>query len=329
MQVPPEPEASSRFSRRGEGGRGKTPAFELKGMVAPLTVLRLRSSDVALIERQLRLKVAEMPQFFQDAPVLLDLGALGPSAAKLPFGELASILRGCKMVPVAVTQAEDETRSRAAAAGFGYVAPSVPRAAGRPNGAALPHNGGPTSTVASAEAPALSSRENADTRPATLASEAAAPTASPSASASRLPGASSTTPAPAASAPPEEKTSTGASATSSPRPHSHRPPVVIRQPVRSGQIIYAEATDLVILAPVNPGAEVVADGHVHIYATLRGRAVAGAQGMTDARIFCQKLEPELVAIAGAYLLSDDIPVDRRGKPAQIHLEDGVCRVLAL
>jgi septum site-determining protein MinC len=105
--------------------------------------------------------------------------------------------------------------------------------------------------------------------------------------------------------------------------------LVVRQPVRSGQTIYAEGTDLVILAPVNSGAEVIADGHVHIYSTLRGRAVAGARGMTDARIFCQKLDAEFVAIAGAYVLSDDLRPEHRGKPVQIYLEDGVCRVAAL
>jgi len=256
-------------------------------MVAPLTVLRLRSSDVGLIERQLRLKVAEMPQFFQDAPVLLDLGALGEAAAKLPFDELASALRGCRMVPVAITQAEDEARARAAAAGFGYVTPSI-RPAGRGSSLAAPIP----------EAPPV---------------RAAVPEESP----------------PREATPPAPEAPRAAEVTPPPRLMAHRPPVVVRQPVRSGQIIYAEATDLVILAPVNPGAEVIADGHVHIYSTLRGRAVAGAQGMTEARIFCQKLEAELVAISGAYLLNDDLPADRRGKAAQIHLEDGVCRVSAL
>ena len=83
--------------------------------------------------------------------------------------------------------------------------------------------------------------------------------------------------------------------------------MVIRQPVRSGQVIYAQNADLVVLAPVNPGAQVIADGHVHIYAPLRGRAVAGAQGLLGARIFCQRLEAELVAISGAYVMADDIP----------------------
>ena len=105
--------------------------------------------------------------------------------------------------------------------------------------------------------------------------------------------------------------------------------MVITQPVRSGQVIYAQNADLVVLAPVNPGAQVIADGHIHIYAPLRGRAVAGVQGLLGARIFCQRLEAELIAISGAYLTADDIPEARRGRPAQIHLEAGECRIAAL
>jgi septum site-determining protein MinC len=105
--------------------------------------------------------------------------------------------------------------------------------------------------------------------------------------------------------------------------------MVITQPVRSGQVVYAQNTDLVVLAPVNPGAQVIADGHIHIYAPLRGRAVAGVQGLLGARIFCQRLEAELVAISGAYITADDIPEARRGRPAQIHLEGGECRISPL
>jgi septum site-determining protein MinC len=104
----------------------------------------------------------------------------------------------------------------------------------------------------------------------------------------------------------------------------HRLPMVVQEPVRSGQVIYAERNDLIVLAPVNPGAEVVADGNIHIYAPLRGRAFAGAEGCAEARVFCQQLEAELVAINDAYLLFDDIPPERRGRPGQILLLDGRC-----
>lgn len=77
-------------------------------------------------------------------------------------------------------------------------------------------------------------------------------------------------------------------------------PMVIDTPVRSGQRIYARGTDLIITAVVNCGAEVIADGNIHIYAPLRGRALAGANGNTAARIFTNELEAELVSIAGIY-----------------------------
>lgn len=80
---------------------------------------------------------------------------------------------------------------------------------------------------------------------------------------------------------------------------------VVTQPVRGGQQIYAEG-DLILLAPVSAGAEVMADGNIHVYAALRGRALAGVQGDTSARIFCRELAAELVAIAGHYRIADDL-----------------------
>jgi septum formation inhibitor MinC len=106
-------------------------------------------------------------------------------------------------------------------------------------------------------------------------------------------------------------------------------PLLIEQPVRSGQIVYAEGRDLLVLAPVNPGAQLLADGHIHVYGPLRGRAVAGVRGWSGAQVFCQRLEAELVGIDAAYLAADDLPVELLGKPARIWLEQGVCRVRRL
>lgn len=78
------------------------------------------------------------------------------------------------------------------------------------------------------------------------------------------------------------------------------------QPVRSGTQIYAKGGDLLVLAPVGAGAEIIADGNVHVYGPLRGRAIAGASGDTACRIFCRSLEAELLAIAGRYLVSEAI-----------------------
>jgi septum site-determining protein MinC len=109
----------------------------------------------------------------------------------------------------------------------------------------------------------------------------------------------------------------------------HKLPMVVTQPVRSGQVVYAKDNDLIVLAPVNPGGQVVADGNVHSYAALRGRAVAGAQGANEARIFCQKLEAELLAINGIYLVWEDLPPELRGRAAQMFLRDGQVVVAAL
>jgi septum site-determining protein MinC len=96
---------------------------------------------------------------------------------------------------------------------------------------------------------------------------------------------------------------------------------LVTQPVRSGTQIYARGADLVVTAPVSPGAEIMADGNIHVYGALRGRALAGAGGDAEARIFCSRLEAELVSIAGHYLVSDQIPPEHRGLPVQIALVD--------
>ena len=95
---------------------------------------------------------------------------------------------------------------------------------------------------------------------------------------------------------------------------------VVTRPVRSGQQIYAEGADLIVLAQVSEGAEVLADGHIHIYGTLRGRALAGVKGDESARIFCQNLEAELVSVAGNFMLQDALPKELLKKPVQISLK---------
>jgi len=96
--------------------------------------------------------------------------------------------------------------------------------------------------------------------------------------------------------------------------------LVIDKPLRSGQQVYARGRDLVVMAMVNPGAEVIADGHIHVYAPLRGKAMAGARGNADARIFSLAMAPELISIAGVYRTSENpLPAAVQGKPAQVRL----------
>jgi septum site-determining protein MinC len=104
----------------------------------------------------------------------------------------------------------------------------------------------------------------------------------------------------------------------------HVPTLIVDKPLRSGQQAYAKGGDLIVHAAVNAGAEVLADGNVHVYGPLRGKAIAGSRGNTEARIFTTCLEPELIAIAGVYRTTETpLPKDVAGKPAQVRLVDGV------
>lgn len=100
------------------------------------------------------------------------------------------------------------------------------------------------------------------------------------------------------------------------------PTRLITQPVRSGQQIYAQGADLIVLAAVSHGAELLADGHIHVYGSMRGRALAGVLGDKDAMIFCRSLEAELISIAGQYRLSEDLKETCWKQPACIQLQEG-------
>lgn len=98
------------------------------------------------------------------------------------------------------------------------------------------------------------------------------------------------------------------------------PTMIIDKPLRSGQQVYAKGGDLIITAAVNHGAEVIADGSIHVYAPLRGKAIAGARGNEQARIFSTCMEPELLSIAGTYRTTENpLPANVKGRPAQIRL----------
>jgi septum site-determining protein MinC len=265
-------------------------AFDLKGTMAPLTVLRLRSSDIQMVDRQLRVRISQLPHMFLHAPVLIDLGAL-EEASPLTVIQVVAILKACKLVPVAATNVPETMRATIANEGLGILQAPPSTARGRSLDAEIDAIPDPDLPTPAPEKPKLAA-------PKVFLGRAVPPARAPA-------------PAPIVQAAP------------------YAGPVVVRQPVRGGQVIYAQNNDLVVLAPVNAGAQVVADGHVHIYAKLRGRAVAGAKGLPGARIFCQKLEAELVAVSDAYMSAEEIPPSLRGKAAQIWLEDGECKAAPL
>ena len=128
-------------------------------------------------------------------------------------------------------------------------------------------------------------------------------------------GEAAAAPAPQAAPAPEKAAPAKATA-----PAPGAPGLMQSAPVRSGQQVYAENRDLTVLTAVGAGAEVIADGSIHIYGPLRGRALAGAQGNESARIFCREFHAELVAVAGHYKVLEDIPKELRGKPVQIWLD---------
>ncbi|QAX29989.1 septum site-determining protein MinC [Leisingera sp. NJS204] len=107
-------------------------------------------------------------------------------------------------------------------------------------------------------------------------------------------------------------------------PKKLRPPQnrLITQPVRSGQTVVAEGGDLVVVGPVSSGAELIARGSIHVYGRLRGRAMAGAEGDEEARIFCNSLDAELLAVAGLYRTSENLEPELLNRPVQVFLQDG-------
>ena len=134
----------------------------------------------------------------------------------------------------------------------------------------------------------------------------------------RLPPDVEPAPPPAEEAPPPPPAPTSDAA--GPEAPIVPPPTrVITQTVRSGQQVYSRG-DLIVLAGVSPGAELLADGHIHVYGALRGRALAGLRGNTQARIYCRALEAELIAVAGCFQVAEDIDPALRGRSAQVFLD---------
>jgi septum site-determining protein MinC len=132
---------------------------------------------------------------------------------------------------------------------------------------------------------------------------------------------------------PEAPSAAAAAIESTPRPPPAAAPVraslLVSEPVRSGQRIHAQGSDLIVTATVNPGAEIIADGNIHVYGALRGRAVAGAADDGEARIFALTFDPELVAIAGFYAVRENLGEVPNGRAVQVRLQGEQMRFEAL
>ncbi|MEO6322974.1 MAG: septum site-determining protein MinC [Polaromonas sp.] len=229
--------------------------FEIKSANFPLVALLLKSTDLAAVARELALRFGDIPDFFDQDPLVIDLSPLQSTAGQagdaIDFPALLALLGSYRLVPIAV-------------------------------------KGGNSAQMAAAQ--------HAGLVPA--------------------PDAQLLTPGPASAEQPAQLQ----------QPLVHAAPLgalVVDKPLRSGQQVYARGRDLVVLAMVNAGAEVIADGHIHVYAPLRGRAIAGARGNTEARIFALALEAELLSIAGIYRTSENpLPPEVTGRATQVRLVDG-------
>ncbi len=242
----------------------KDASFQLRGGTFSLMVLKLLDAASDTLFAKLGDKVRQAPNFFRNAPVVLDLDGL-PGNELVDFADLKARFRELGLITLAVQGGIHRHQEAALRAGL----PLVP-VSGRSN---------KLDTTARPDTPAAATPKAANRHGA---------------------------PAPARA---------GQEATG-------RPAMVINEPVRSGRQIYAQGGDLVVTAMVSAGAELLADGHIHVYGALRGRALAGLAGDTSARIFCLSLEAEMVSISGLYRVNEDIPPAIFKKPAQIYLKDG-------
>ena len=226
---------------------------ELKGTTFTISVLHLSDGNPDRIRQLLEAKVAQAPQFFNCAPLVLNVERL----SEIPdFEQLRELVESEDFVLVGITGARDEAMKTAAKAA----------------GLAVMVSGKSRKTDPEPAAPAPDPVE-------------AAPVQAPM-----------------------------------------EPSKVHVGPVRSGQQIYAAGTSLVVLGSVSPGAEVIADDSIHIYGTLRGRAIAGARGNTQARIYCQQLQAELLSIAGTFQLSDALPAGLIQQPVHVRLDNEQLRI---
>ena len=241
---------------------GSSPAtFEIKSANLPLVALRLKSTDLDALADDLARQYGDMPDFFENEPLVIDLTPLPSDAPGIDFAALVVLLRRFHMAPIAFKGGNADHTARALAAGL-VGASDLMAVKPRP------------------ESGPQAAEKSPDKKPDPALGEPAPTPAKLSA-------------------------------------------LVVDKPLRSGQQVYARGRDLVMLAMVNAGAEVIADGHIHVYAPLRGKAIAGARGNTDARIFALSLEPELISIAGIYRTTENaLPAEVWGQATQVRLIAG-------
>lgn len=225
--------------------------FALKGGFFTLTSLQILNTDLSELADQLENKVQQAPNFFQYAPIVIDVHKLSEEQqAVLDLNQIKLIFKRLHLIPVGIQGAKSELQKMAILEGFALISESR-----------------------------------------------------------------------------QEKIQTQDELKPPAQPTLGSPTKIITQPIRSGQQVYAPGGDLLILNSVSPGAELLADGHIHVMGALRGRALAGINGDPHAMIFCKSLEAELVSIAGQYQISEDLKDNLWKQPARIELIDGRLNII--
>ncbi|MEX3918273.1 septum site-determining protein MinC [Paraburkholderia sp. BR10872] len=277
----------------------KSPYFELKSGSVDTLLFVVKTTELDAMRAELTRRFEATPEFFANDTVAIDVRRLA-DGEQVALGDIARLLESVRMRPVGVV-AQPEQHSWAAAAGLPFLVARVRRGAG--------------ATPAADEGASEGEAANAS------ASASATGSAAPHATAAQPELFTAETDPAAAEASAAATVSAAAALDAGASGTRAEPTLVIDRPLRSGQRIYAKG-DVVVLGLVSNGAEVIAEGNIHIYAPLRGRALAGVHGNHDARIFCTSLEAELISIAGIYRTTE-VPLadDVRGKPAQIRLEE--------
>ncbi len=264
--------------------------LQFKGTTLKIIQTQLKSADVATLRAALSDLTGNAADFFENEPTVLDFSAAEALTATIDWPALRALFRQSGLQVVATRGLPEALAAAAEAAGLACVSAD---ALGRPQ------RDKPAAAVNAASgeiSPAANSAEPPNPPPA------AAPTSA----------------APIAT---EPAASTPAALTAEPIAPAPRT-ITLDKPLRSGQRFYAKGCDLVVTAMVSAGAEVIADGNIHVYAPLRGRALAGASGDRSARIFTTSLEAELVSVAGMYRTFEaGVPAALARQPASIRLSD--------
>ncbi|WP_144111640.1 septum site-determining protein MinC [Paraburkholderia sp. BCC1886] len=268
----------------------KSPFFELRSGSVDTLLFVVKTTDLDAMRAELTRRFEATPEFFANDVVAIDVRRLAENE-RVSLAEIAQLLDSVRMRPVGVVA--NPQQGWAAESALPLLEARDRRGAAAKSAEEDPAAAGASAANASAPAPASQPAPADDLfSSAALAAESTSPAAAEPASAAepvRLATSSQT--------------------------------MVVDKPLRSGQRIYAKG-DLVVLGLVSYGAEVIAEGNIHIYAPLRGRALAGVLGNHDARIFCTCLEPELISIAGIYRTTENpLPADVLGKPVQIWLDE--------